>query len=226
MRSHRFRPLRTPAFGLALLAAAALAPAIAGGAPPSERLLDGGFDDPALSSWSLEIYDTSTLEWVGVDASGSPSSGSLLARKKLGENPNSVRVSQCFPLGPGPIELSGRFFVPVPDEDRRPFLSIGLHGGPDCGGAYLGDVSPSFVPAPAGVWTLAGPFPGEAPAGTRSARLYAGVVATIDPGSPDVYEAGWDDLSVVPEPHGGAGAAVGLALGALARRRRREAGSR
>lgn len=57
------------------------------------------------------------------------------------------------------------------------------------------------------------------PAGTRSARLHAGIVVTTDPGSPDLWETSWDELSVVPEPASGAGAAAGLTLGVLARRR-------
>lgn len=225
MQSHHLRPLRAFAAGLALFSPAALAPAIAEGAAASERLLDGGFDDPALSSWQLEIFDTSTLEWVAVDATESPSSGSLRARKKVGENPNSVRVSQCFPLGPGPIELSGRFLVPFLDEAHRPLLSLSLHDEPDCGGD-VANVFASLSPTSAGVWTPAGPFVDEAPEGTRSAELLAGIIAFIEPGSLDVYEVSWDDLSVVPEPASGTGAVAGLTLGALARRRRGAAARR
>lgn len=230
MRSHHGMSWPALAGRLALCVSAGLVPATAGGAP-SERLLDGGFDDPALASWTLEVYDTSTIEWVAVDATGVPGSGSVRLRKKVGENPNTVRVSQCFPLGPGPIELSGRSLVPVLDEEHRPYVFVEFYDAPGCDGSSLGDVFPSFFPI-AGAWTPVGPVPDDAPEGTRSARLYAGIIATIDPGSPDVYEASWDDLSVVPEPASGAGTVAALALAALGRRRRdaaarrRTAGSR
>jgi hypothetical protein len=48
-----------------------------------------------------------------------------------------------------------------------------------------------------------------------------GVVANTDPGSLDIFEARWDDVSFVPEPGPAAGVAVIAALVVLARSRSR-----
>lgn len=207
---------------LGLLLAGAGTPA--SGSEPLERVRDGSFDDPTLAAWNLEIYDTSTIEWVDVDASGLPASGSVRLWKKVGENPNSVRLNQCLSLGAGPIEVSGRAFAPAPAPAHAPYLVLAFFPEPGCTGGGIGYAFPSNPVLAPGVWTQIGPLQTESPEGTRSARVYVGIVATIEPGSADVYELGWDDVSVLPEPGRGATAAAGLALAALGRRRRRASG--
>ena len=100
-----------------------------------ELVLDGGFDDPAHAAWTFEKYDTSsTIERSTADAAGSPSSGSLRLRKAVGENPNSLRGSQCLEVVPGAeYTVSGKVFWPSASDAadarriaRAPRFSIAL----------------------------------------------------------------------------------------------------
>lgn len=205
---------------IALGLGAWLACAMGTAARAAELVIDGGFDDPTLAEWNLEIFDTSTIG-VDADATGDAGSWSLLLRKKLGENPNSLRVTQCIETVPGTqLDVSARLRIPTPSAVGSAYLSLQWWEEPGCGGSILGDYdAPVFTPPP-DTWTSLGPFSQEVPAGADSVRLHVGVVVSVDPGSPAVFEASWDDVSVVPEP-GGAGAAAALgALAHLLRRRR------
>ncbi len=205
---------------IALGLGAWLACAVGATARAAELVTDGGFDDPTLAEWNLQIFDTSTIG-VDADATGDAGSWSLLLRKKLGENPNSLRVTQCIETVPGTqLDLSARLRIPTQSAAGAAFLSFQWWEEPGCGGSILGNYdAPVFTPPP-DTWTSLGPFSPEVPAGADSVLLYVGVVVTVDPGSPEVFEASWDDVSVVPEP-GGAGAAAALgALAHLLRRRR------
>ncbi len=74
---------------------------------------------------------------------------------------------------------------------------------------------------PRDVWTAIGPELFTAPAGVHSGRLYVGVIANTIPGSLDIFETRWDDVSFVPEPGAESGVAAIAALVVLARARSR-----
>jgi hypothetical protein len=188
----------------------------------AELVVDGDFDDRSLAAWSLEIFDSSTIEWIADDASGPPASGALRLRKKLGENPNSVRATQCLELPlPGTLQLSAQLRVPAPSLDHFPFVDLAFFADPGCVRTTpTGLFSQNVTGLPADLWSPFGPFDIPIPEGTRSAVLYLGVVATIEPGAPGEHEVRFDEVSVLPEPASGAGLAAGVALAALARRRR------
>ena len=178
-------------------------------------VVDGGFDDPLLATWSLEIFDSSTIAWTADDASGDPASGSLRLRKKLGENPNSVRATQCLELPrPGSLRLCAQLRVPAPSVDHVPFVDLAFFADPGCiRTTSTGLFTRNVTGLPADLWSSFGPFDIPIPKGTRSAVLFLGVVATIEPGAPGEYEANFDEMSVLPESASGAGVT-------LARRRR------
>lgn len=69
-------------------------------------------------------------------------------------------------------------------------------------------------------WLSFGPSDASVPPAALSGRLYVGVVATVDIGSPNFFEASWDDVSIVPEPAAGAAASALLVLLALRSQRR------
>lgn len=207
--------------GLALALGTALACTAAAPARAAELVTDGGFDDPALTAWELQIYDTSTIDWVADDATGDPGSGSLRLRKKVGENPNSLRAVQCFDIVPdSQIDLSARVRVPTQTAEGTPYLDFEWWSDPGCGGTYLNGYSSSNPAFPPDTWTDHGPHAVDVPAGVHSARLYVGAAVTVDPGSPEVFEVSWDDVSVVPEPARSAAAAALGALALVARRQR------
>lgn len=189
-----------------------------------ELVTDGGFDDEAHAAWEFQIYDTSTIAWTSQDAdAGVP--GSLLFQKKVGESPNSLRAAQCIDVVPGgEYALSGTLYWPTTSNaaDSEPFLSITWQLGPHCtGAAGVPDSSEATIGSPPrDVWTGIGPELVTAPAGVHSGRLYVGAVADVSLGSPDIFEARWDDVSLVPEPGAASGAAAIAALLALAQRRR------
>jgi hypothetical protein len=190
-----------------------------------ELITDGGFDDAAHAAWEFQIYDSSTIAWISDDADGGVP-GSLLFQKKVAESPNSLRASQCIDVVPeAEYALSGALYWPTTSNaaDSEPFLSIawqlgsnctGLAGDPDGARATVG--SP-----PRDVWTGIGPELVTAPAGVHSGRLYVGVIANPIPGSLEIFEARWDDVSFVPEPGAGTGVAAIAALHVLARARSR-----
>jgi len=191
-----------------------------------ELVTDGGFDDATHVAWEFQIYDTSTIAWTSQDAdAGVP--GSLLFQKKVGEEPNSLRVTQCIDVVPGgEYALSGTVYWPTASNaaDSEPLLWIAWQLGPNCTGAGgVPDDSRVIVGSPPrDVWTGIGPDLVTAPAGVHSGRLYVGVVANPNsPGSLDIFEARWDDVSFVPEPSPAAGVAGIAALVVLARSRSR-----
>lgn len=190
-----------------------------------ELVTDGGFDDPTTAAWSLQAYDTSTIAWASPDAAGNLSSGSLLLQKKVGETPNSLRASQCIEVDPGvDYALSGTVFWPTTSEQGELYLVVAWLLGPHCTGSPgVPDGAEAIIGSPPrDVWTTIGPQTVTAPAGVQSARLYVGVVAYVSVGSPDIFEARWDDVSVVPEPLAGAlGITASGALALLARLRGR-----
>jgi hypothetical protein len=189
----------------------------------SERVTDGGFDDPAHPAWAFEKYDvSSTIAWSSEDAAGSPTSGSLSLDKAVGENPNSLRAGQCIEFVPGAAyALSGTLFWPSASTEGDPFLSVSFHTDPECGGDNVTTASASIGIPPRDVWT---PIPptliAEVPSGAGFGLLYAGVVAHVDVGSPNFFAASWDDISVVPEPGASAAIAALAVLASLSRRRR------
>jgi hypothetical protein len=190
-----------------------------------ELVTDGGFDDPTTAAWNLEVFDTSTIAWALPDAAGNLSSGSLLLQKKVGENPNSLRASQCIEVAPGvEYALSGTVFWPAASGAGlgTPYLSLAWQLGQHCTGAagVPNGYEAVIGSPPRDVWTGIGPQAVTAPAGVHSVRLYAGVVAYVSLGSPDIFEARWDDVSVVPEPGPASATAAIAALVALAQRRR------
>ena len=189
-----------------------------------ELVTDGGFDDPTTAAWILQAYDTSTIAWDSQDAAENSSSGSLLLQKKVGENPNSLRASQCIEVVPGgEYSLSGTAFWPTTSDQGELYLVVSWLLGPQCTGSP-GDPNGADLiigSPPRDVWTPIGPQVVAAPAGVHSVRLYVGVVAYVNLGSPAIFEARWDDVSFVPEPGPAAGAAVIAALVALVQRRRR-----
>jgi hypothetical protein len=190
-----------------------------------ELITDGGFDDAAHAAWEFQIYDTSTIAWSSQDADGGVP-GSLLFQKKVGETPNSLRASQCIDVVPGgEYALSGTVYWPTTSNaaDSDPFLSITWQLGPNCtGAAGVPDTSRATIGSPPrDVWTGIGPELVTAPAGVHSGRLYVGVVANTSPGSLEIFEARWDDVSFVPEPGAGTGVAAIAALVVLARSRSR-----
>lgn len=211
--------MRTRWIGMAVLLFAT--PAQAQG--DVELVIDGGFDDAAHAAWEFQIYDTSTIAWTSQDADGGVP-GSLLFQKKVGEDPNSLRASQCIDVVPGgEYSLSGTAFWPTTSVEGNLYLTLGWQLGPQCTGAP-GD--PDGAQAnigfpPRDVWTEIGPQAVTAPAGVHSGRLYVGVVANTSPGSLEIFEARWDDVSVVPEPGPASGVAAFAALVVLARSRSR-----
>jgi hypothetical protein len=190
-----------------------------------EWITDGGFDDAAHAAWEFQIYDTSTIAWSSQDADGGVP-GSLLFQKKVVEEPNSLRVEQCIDVVPGAeYALSGTVYWPTTSNatDGEPFLSITWQLGPNCTGA-AGDPDTSRATIgspPRDVWTGIGPELVTAPAGVHSGRLYVGVIANTSPGSLEIFEARWDDVSFVPEPGPAAGVAAIGALVVLVRSRSR-----
>ena len=191
----------------------------------TELVTDGGFDDATHANWGFEIYGTSTLVWTSDDADGGVP-GSLLFQKKVGEYPNSLRASQCIDVVPGgEYALSGTLYWPTTSNaaDSDPFLSITWQLGPNCtGAAGVPNTSSATIGSPPrDVWTGIGPALVTAPAGVHSGRLYVGVVANTSPGSLDIFEARWDDVSFVPEPGAASGVAAIAALVALVRSRSR-----
>ena len=191
-----------------------------------ELVTDGGFDDPTAAAWEFQIYDTSTIAWASTDAAANLSSGSLLFQKKVGENPNTLRAAQCIEVVPGgEYSPSGTVFWPAASDaaEGSPYFVVAWQLEPHCTGV-AGDPNTSFVTIgspPRDVWTVIGPQVVTAPAGVHSGRVLVGVIAEVNLGSPNIFEARWDDVSVVPEPGPAAGAAVIAALVALAQRRRR-----
>lgn len=190
-----------------------------------ELVTDGGFDDAAHANWDFEIYDTSTIAWTSQDADGGVP-GSLLFQKKVGLSPNSLRASQCIDVVPGAeYALSGTLYWPTTSNaaDSEPLLWIAWQLGSNCTGpAGFPDGMRVFIGSPPrDVWTGIGPELVTAPADVHSGRLYVGVVADPSPGSLEIFEARWDDVSFVPEPGAAAGVAAIAALVALARPRSR-----
>lgn len=187
-----------------------------------ELVTDGGFDDPTTAAWNLQVFDTSTIEWTSQDAGGGIP-GSLLFYKKVGEEPNSLRVAQCIEVDPGvEYALSGKAFWPATSDQGELFLNVDWLLGPQCTGSpgVPAGVRAIIGSPPRDVWTVIGPQVVTAPAGVQSALLYVGVVAYVNLGSPDVFEARWDDVSVVPEPGPASATAAIAVLVALAQRRR------
>lgn len=187
-----------------------------------ELVADGGFDDPTLSAWSLAIFDTSSITWEDVDADGAMGSGSVLFQKKLGEQPNSLRVEQCVPVVPGgDYTLSGQVFVPTQTATGDPFVEAQWFSSLHCGPPSFPSLSASGASAPPGAWTAVGPVFGTAPVEAHSAVLLVGVVVTVDTMSSDVFSARWDDVSLLPEPGATAEVVAAVVLALLAARRRR-----
>jgi len=207
---------------IAVAALALATPAQAQG----ELVVDGGFDDPTAAAWEFQIFDTSTIAWTSQDAAGNPSSGSLLFQKKVGENPNSLRAAQCIEVVPGgEYSVSGTLLWPAASSATwgSPYFVVAWQLGPHCTGA-AGEPNTSFVTIgspPRDVWTGIGPELVTAPAGVHSGRVLVGVTVDVSPGSLDIFEARWDDVSVVPEPGAAASTAAIAALVALAQRPRR-----
>lgn len=204
----------------ALLGLVALAAAARG----AEYVVDGGFDDPTLSAWNLELYGTSSLDWVAEDATGDDGSGSLRVLKPIGEEPNSARVSQCVLVPPGAaVELSARIRVPSQIASGSVLLLAQWWSGSDCTGDYLLQLQPYVDPPPGDTWTALGPYVGTVPASAHSALVYAGAAATVVGGSPLTWEIDYDDVSLVPEPGEAGGVAALVALACVAAVRRRSA---
>ena len=206
---------------IAVAALALATPAQAQG----ELVVDGGFDDPTAAAWEFQIFDTSTIAWTSQDAdAGVP--GSLLFQKKVGENPNSLRAAQCIEVVPGgEYSVSGTLLWPAASSATwgSPYFVVAWQLGPHCTGA-AGEPNTSFVTIgspPRDVWTGIGPELVTAPAGVHSGRVLVGVTAEVSVGSPDIFEARWDDVSFVPEPGAGTGVAAIAALVVLARSRSR-----
>ena len=206
---------------IAVAALALATPAQAQG----ELVVDGGFDDPTAAAWEFQIFDTSTIAWTSQDAdAGVP--GSLLFQKKVGENPNSLRAAQCIEVVPGgEYSVSGTLLWPAASSATwgSPYFVVAWQLGPHCTGA-AGEPNTSFVTIglpPRDVWTVIGPQVVTAPAGVHSGRVLVGVTVDVSPGSLDIFEARWDDVSVVPEPGAAASTAAIAALVALAHRPRR-----
>jgi hypothetical protein len=193
--------------------------ALATTARSAEYVVDHGFDDPSSSAWTLELFGTSSLDWVAEDATGDGDSGSLRVRKPIGEAPNSARVVQCVRVLPGAeVELSARVRAPSQIANGTPFLLAQWWSGSDCTGDYLLELQPA-IPPPLDTWTVAGPYLGTAPATAHSAFVYAGAAVTVSVGSPQTWEIDYDDVSLVPEPGAAGGVAALVALACLATRR-------
>ena len=188
---------------------------------------DGGFDDPAHVAWDFENFETvavSTIEIADADAAGDPGSGSLRLRKAVAASPNSLRAAQCIEVVPGEAyTASASLRIPAAssDEDGAPFFRIEWFDAVGCGGSSLGASDPFFFPPSLtrDAWLAFGPSDASVRLNARSGRLYVGVTAETSPGSPDFFEASWDDVRIVPEP--GAALAGSTAVAALSARRRR-----
>jgi len=193
----------------------------------AELVGDGAFDDPAHAAWTFEQADlTSEIAWSSEDAAGSMDSGSLLLRKAVGENPNSIRAQQCIDVVPGATyDASAAWFWPAVTDpsEGSPYFRIQWFSGPGCAGDPLTATDPfSFTPSIAhDAWVPFGPAAFDVPAAARSGTLYVGVVAYVSLGSPDFFEARWDAVSILPEAGGALPAIVALTMLARCRRTRR-----
>lgn len=193
-----------------------------------EIVADGGFDDPAHAAWDFENFETvpvSTIAIDAADASGDAGSGSLRLRKSVGANPNSLRGAQCIEVALGQAyTASASLRIPATssDADGAPSFRIQWFDAPGCGGSPLTASDPFFfsVSLVRDEWLLFGPSDASVPPTALSGRLYVGVVATVNIGSPSFFEASWDEVSIVPEPAAGAAASALFALFALRSRRR------
>jgi len=192
-------------------------------ASAAELVVDGGFDDPAHAAWIFEKYDlTSVIERSSVDADGAPESGSLYLDKAVGETPNSLRASQCIRVVPGAeYQVSGRLFLPSASVDAygTPLIAIVWNTAEQCNGTVPGDFYPSLFGIARDEWVDIGPLTATAPPDAVAGRLYVGVIAYLEPVSPNRFIARWDDVSIVPETGAGASLAAIAALAVIARRR-------
>jgi hypothetical protein len=200
--------------------AAALAAGIAIALPAgaARALLQNGDFDTDVIPWADPFPNAETIvTWSETDAEEPSASGSLQLQTNLPGNTNDGPISECIVSGPGAYSLSARAFVASSaGQQATGYLRIQFYDTPTCSGDPFADEI--LFTTQLDAWELL-EIEAEAPAGTESVRARVTLGSTPDE-VPDV--ARFDQIVLVPEPDGAAGAAAaGLALAVLSSGARR-----
>jgi hypothetical protein len=157
-----------------LLSAAALS-VLAGSAWAVNLLVNPTFAT-SVAGWTLEDPANSTFAWSPVDATGSPTSGSVLITNTSAGPSNGTGIVQCVNgvIAGATYTFGGRVLFPQ-GQARTGDMQIGLRwlDAVNCGGSVVGSQPRISLNTPQPLWVLLTSAPLVAPPGTVSAQFIA-----------------------------------------------------